>query len=94
MIRITRENVDAYLDRGLLYAGMTNGNWWRLRRNGRTKHWKTDPNRLYIPVKAGLRAYTKITELDFRDDGALVSNEFRHVTDIPLMVRGKRAAIA
>ena len=94
MIRITRENVNAYLDRGVLYAGMTNGGWWRLRRNGQTKLWKTDQDRIYIPVKAGLRSTTQITEKDFRDDGALMSDEFRHVTDIPLMVRGKRAVTA
>jgi hypothetical protein len=49
MREITKDNVEGYLDRGVLYAYMTNGRWWRLRRNG----------------QAGLKAYAAISEKDF-----------------------------
>lgn len=100
MIRITRDNVNALLDRGLIYAHMTNGNWWRVRRNGMTRTWKTDVERLYIPIKAGLRTTSRITEHDFRDrlldendlagvfKPCLDPEHFRHVDDVPLQVRG------
>lgn len=45
MYEVTRANVETLLDRGELYAGMRNGAWWRLRRNGATKRWARDANR-------------------------------------------------
>ena len=85
---ITRENIEAILDSGKLYACMRNGNWWRLRRNGKTQTWKTDATRVRIPVKAGLKAYYAITETDFRSDNELTApclnpDNFRHVDDVP-----------
>ena len=62
---ITPSNVDDLLDAGAIQVAMTNGRWWTLRRNGMTKHWKRQPNRFRIPVKAGLRACGAITERDF-----------------------------
>lgn len=82
MIDITRDNVEALLDAGELFAAMRNGNWWRLRRNGRTQTWKRDATRVRIPIKAGLRATSSITEADFVD-GHLKYDEFRHVNDVP-----------
>lgn len=98
---ITRANIDAILDSGKLYACMRNGNWWRLRRNGKTQTWKTDATRVRIPVKAGLKSYYAITESDFAERVApafsdseltapcLDSNTFRHVDDVPAK-QGKR----
>ena len=59
-IEINPQNVDELLDRGRLEIKMRNGNWWQLRRNGATKRWKTDANRVRVPVKAGLRVYDVI----------------------------------
>jgi hypothetical protein len=39
-----------------------NGNWWRIRRNGRTKFWKHQPERWQIPVKAGMSVYAYLTD--------------------------------
>lgn len=88
-ILITRDNVDALLDAGKLYACMRNGNWWQLRRNGKTRTWKTDASRVYIPVKAGLRVTYAITETDFRSVNltALNAGSFRHVDDVPAKIQ-------
>lgn len=64
---ITRENVNALLDAGAIETLMTNGRWWRIRRNGRTQTWKRDANRVRIPFKVGLYEYGAITETDFID---------------------------
>lgn len=50
--------------RGGLYARMSRERWWRLRRNGQTKTWKTRPSEFRIPVKAGLRVTTYVTHTD------------------------------
>lgn len=34
--------------------------WWRVRRNGATKTWKTRPGHFRIPLKAGLRLHGEI----------------------------------
>ena len=59
-MQITRHNVDELLDSGRLEIAMKSGRWWRLRRNGATRRWKTDPERVRVPVKAGLRVYDVI----------------------------------
>lgn len=82
MYEVTRANVETLLDRGELYAGMRNGAWWKLRRNGATKTWKRDATRVRIPIKAGLKSTSAITETDFHD-GRLDDSLFRHVSDVP-----------
>lgn len=62
---ITRENIDRLLDNGCIEVKMINGNWWKIRRNGKTRLWKRDPNRIRIPIKYGLRGTTTIYEADF-----------------------------
>lgn len=52
-----RATIEQALDKGFLWALMSNGRYWRLRRNGATKLWKTRPSEFRIPVKAGLRSY-------------------------------------
>lgn len=72
MTPITKANIDELLDAHQICAAMKNGAWWRLRRNGATKRWKRDTNRIYVPVKAGLKSYYAITESDF----ALRANDY------------------
>lgn len=50
-----RNEVESALDNHKLFVRMNSGNYWQLRRNGRTKLWKRDANRWRIPVKAGFR---------------------------------------
>lgn len=61
MLRATRQELEEALDNGKLFAKMNNGNYWRVRRNGRTQTWKTRPDDYRIPCKAGLRSCGNIT---------------------------------
>jgi hypothetical protein len=65
VVEITKQNIDALLDAGLVEVHMKNGNWWKIRRNGQTKRWKRDTNRIKVPFKMGLYGYGAITETDF-----------------------------
>jgi len=56
------EDVCKALDAGTLFVAMASGRWWRLRRNGKTRTWKTRPDEWAIPVKYGLKGYTTITQ--------------------------------
>lgn len=58
---LTRQAIEQLLDSGQIEVEMVNSRWWRLRRNGTTKLWKTRPLDFQIPVKAGLRACSYIT---------------------------------
>lgn len=64
---MTGWEIEAALDQGRVEAHMANGNWWRVRRNGQTKTWKTRPGEFRIPVKAGLRACGYITHTNMND---------------------------
>ena len=87
MIAITKQKVEELLDAGELYVAISNGRWWQIRRNGATKKWKRDANRIYIPFKYGLKGCGHLTETDFlwRDGKGetLHSDLFRHVDDVP-----------
>lgn len=76
-MNITRHNVEELLDAGHIEMAMRNGNWWRIRRNGKTQKWKKDANRIRIPYKAGLKIYGAIVEEDFKADGTLRQDWFR-----------------
>ena len=54
-------DIEHALSHGCLWIKMANGRYWRLRRNGATQRWKRDANRFRIPVKAGMYAYSEIT---------------------------------
>lgn len=69
----TRADLEQLLDTGRLSLRMSNGNYWRLRRNGRTQTWKRDPKRFRIPVKMGFRGYGALTERDLEELAANVS---------------------
>lgn len=68
-----RQEIETALAAGNLWAAMRNGRYWKLRRNGATQTWKRDPSRFSIPVKAGLRSCTRITETDIGSDNFLIS---------------------
>lgn len=52
----TLPEIERALAEGRLQAEMSDGRFWKLRRNGATKLWKTRPGEFQIPVKAGFRA--------------------------------------
>ncbi|MCX6783338.1 MAG: hypothetical protein NTZ20_05140 [Candidatus Levybacteria bacterium] len=76
---ITRENIDSLLNSGKIEIAMGGGKWWRIRRNGATKHWKRDATRIYVPFKMGLKEWGNLTEWDFDNNpgNALNPNLFR-----------------
>jgi len=77
---ITRENIDNLLDSGRIEIAMRNGNWWKIRRNGATKHWKREATRIYVPFKHGIYGYGNVAESDFchgPDGNALNPIHFR-----------------
>ncbi len=64
--------IEQALDRGDVWARMSHGRFWRVRRNGATKTWKTRPGEFRIPVKMGLRTCGELThrsEIDMAPDG-------------------------
>lgn len=58
---MTRTEIEEALDAEKLEVAMANGGWWKARRNGKTKLWKSRPDEFRIPVKAGLRSCGQIT---------------------------------
>jgi hypothetical protein len=62
---VPRSRLEQMLDAGLIEVKMSSVRWWRIRRNGRTQTWKSDANRIRIPIKAGLKNCGAITETDF-----------------------------
>lgn len=78
---ITRANIDALLDAGAIEAAMTSGRWWRIRRNGATRRWKRDADRIRVPIKCGFRTCGAIVEHDFLVDGTLDTDHYRVAVD-------------
>jgi hypothetical protein len=64
---ITRDNVECLLGARVIEAALNNGRWWKIRRNGATKTWKRDEEKVRIPIKFGYKGYGVITEKDFID---------------------------
>lgn len=67
--RPTLAQIEQALDQGRLFCLMsgrhdlhTATRYWRCRRNGKTRLWKTRPDNFLIPVKAGFRATGAITQ--------------------------------
>lgn len=75
--RITRDNIDTLLDRGMIETAMKSGKWWTIRRNGKTWRGKRDKSRIRVPIKGGLNVYGTITEIDFLPDGTLDPKNYR-----------------
>src|SRR5580692_7252066 len=57
----SHQQVRTEIDHGSIWVRMNSGRYWRVRANGATKLWKRDAFRYRIPVKAGLKVYTEIT---------------------------------
>lgn len=55
------KQIEEALEAGQLWACMGGGHYWRCRRNGRTKLWKTRPGEFRIPIKAGFRSCGYVT---------------------------------
>jgi len=60
---MTRQEAETALDNGTLEVLIHRGVYWRARRNGATKTWKTRPNEWRIPIKAGLRSHAYLSDL-------------------------------
>lgn len=80
---VTRTNIDSFLDGRELYSRGANGKWYQIRRNGATKKWKLDDQRIRIPYRVNFRGFGAIDEGDFLSDGTLDANKYRHVDDVP-----------
>ncbi len=68
------QEIGAQLDRGMICAAMHGGKWYRARRNGATKTWKTRPGEFRIPIKAGFKACGYIEHNNLQ--------HFAHVDDL------------
>lgn len=58
---MTRIEFETALDSGNVKFRMTSGKLWMVKRNGKTKTWKTRPDEFSIPVKVGFRSCTHVT---------------------------------
>lgn len=65
---MTREQIESALDRGELFVANRYRKWYRARRNGQTKLWKTRPNEFRIPIKFMFNGYGTITHSDLNAD--------------------------
>lgn len=59
---LSRADIDSFVDAGSVEVEMASGKWWQVRRNGATQTWKSNPGNFRIPVKAGFRTCTAITQ--------------------------------
>jgi len=59
---ITRQTVNVLLDARAIQIAVRGREvrWYTLRRNGKTRYWKRDANRIVIPVKYRFRDTTRI----------------------------------
>lgn len=64
---ITRDNIDQLLDAHKIEicAPNANGRWYTIRRNGQTRRWKRDPERISVPCKVGFRDCFRIEHGNF-----------------------------
>jgi hypothetical protein len=57
----SHQQVRYEIEHGSIWVRMNSGKYWRVRCNGATKLWKRDLFRYRIPVKAGLKVFSEIT---------------------------------
>jgi hypothetical protein len=61
---MTREAFEAALDHAQLWTKV-GSKWYLVRRNGRTRLWKSDPGRFLIPVKFRFRDTARVESRHF-----------------------------
>lgn len=57
-----RSEIESALDSRKVFVRMHNGNYWPVRRNGKTQTWKRRPNEFRIPIKTGFNSFGEINE--------------------------------
>lgn len=57
----SHQQVRYEIEQGAIWVRMNSGRYWKVRCNGATKLWKRDAWRYRIPVKAGLKVFSEIT---------------------------------
>ena len=62
MLHLTKAEADKAIDAGNIKALSAHKTWWKCRRNGMTKTWKTRPDEYSIPIKIGSKDYSYITQ--------------------------------
>lgn len=65
---MTQQELEVALDSGMLEVRMSNGRWWKARRNGVSKSWSTKPGYFEIPCKIGFNSYMTLTPADISKD--------------------------
>lgn len=83
---LTRHELETALDAKRLYMRMHTGNWWVLRRNGKTQTWKTRNGAFRIPFKAGFRGTGALTEADLAEGALRIAHDLGtagHQTLVP-----------
>ena len=68
----TLAQIETALDANRLRVRMPNGNLWNVRRNGKTKLWKTRPDDFVVPIKYGFKSYGHITPLSINSDELVI----------------------
>ena len=86
-MNVTFDNVEAVLDAGELFCAMNTGRWWKVRRNGATKRWKTRPKDIRIPIKFGFKQTAWLTDEHFNEDGSIKTGFFNHRDNLAASVR-------
>ncbi len=64
---MTRQEFEAALDSGRLQIQTNNGRWYDVRRNGRTKTWKTRPASFETPIKWAFRECGQVTDVNINN---------------------------
>jgi hypothetical protein len=61
-IKPTLSDIERALDSGKLHVRSVGGQFWRVRRDGKTQLWQHSPGKFRIPAKAGFNTFGEITE--------------------------------
>ncbi len=92
MTNVDRYSIETALAAGHVWAAMRNGRYWRLRRNGATKLWKTRPADFRIPIKAGIKSYGYIDQDSTVTAGVLSAGDFIITQEEPNIARASAKA--
>lgn len=65
---MTRQELEAALDKGKLEYNSYGDKWYKVRRNGATKLWKTRPDEFNIPCKIGFNSFLSIDRMDMENE--------------------------